>query len=164
MSDMKLRRAYISLGSNMGDKRAQIALALEHLDSTPSIKVVSRSHDYRTPPWGETDQDWFVNACAALDTSLSAQDLLSACLAIETRMGRTRTRKWGPRVIDIDVLDYEGQILKSDHLTLPHPHVLDRAFVLIPLVEIAGDLVISGQNIRKRALQLNDPSITVYDN
>lgn len=158
-----IRRAYISLGSNMGDKRGNIALALEHLDAITGIHVAARSHDYRTPPWGDTDQDWFINACAALDTSLTPEALLVACLAIETRMGRIRTRKWGPRVIDIDLLDYDGLTLISNDLTLPHPHLMERAFVLIPLAEIASDLMISGRSVTATAHALADPAIIPYD-
>lgn len=156
-----LNRAYISLGSNMGDKKAHIASALDHLNAIDGIHVVKRSHDYQTLPWGNTDQDWFVNACAALDTLLPPETLLSSCLEIETRMGRIRKGKWGPRVIDIDIIDYAGQKMESDKLNLPHPYVLERAFVLIPLAEIASDLVISGQNIGKLAQQLGDASISM---
>ena len=158
-----MQRAYLSLGSNMGNKRAQIARALAYLDAIPGIHVVARSRDYRTPPWGDTDQDWFVNACAALDTSLAPHALLQVCLTIETQMGRIRTRKWGPRIIDIDLLDYDGQTICSDDLTLPHPHVLERAFVLIPLAEIAPNLILSGHRICDVAQTLLDPTIIAYD-
>ncbi len=159
----KRRRAYIGLGSNMGDKRAMIATALDLLGATPGIAVTARSRDYRTPPWGDTDQDWFVNACAALDTTLAPQDLLAACLAIEARMGRERTRRWGPRVIDIDVLDYDRQVIVSDTLTLPHPRIAERAFVLTPLAEIAGDLPLGAMTVGELARRLADPTIVPFD-
>lgn len=157
-------RAYISLGSNIGDKRAMIAAALDYLRATPGVAVISRSRDYRTPPWGDTNQDWFVNACAALNTTLSPQDLLATCLAIEARMGRIRTRRWGPRVIDIDLLDYNRQIVDSDRLTLPHPRILERAFVLTPLAEIAGDLLLEGRSVDDHARRVADTAIVPLDN
>lgn len=159
VADSRPRRAYIGLGSNMGDKRAMIAAALEHLRATPGVAVVARSRDYRTPPWGDTDQDWFVNACAAVDATLTPDELLAACLAVETRMGRVRTRRWGPRVIDIDLLDYDRQVMHSDSLTLPHPRILERAFVLTPLAEIAGDLPLGASTVREHARRLADPTI-----
>lgn len=154
-----IARVYIGLGSNMGDKQAAIAEALLHLDTTPHMRVAQRAGNYLTPPWGDTDQDWFVNTCAALETSLAPDDVLAACLAIENRMGRVRTRHWGPRVIDIDLLDYAGIIVSSDNLTLPHPRILERAFVLAPLAEIAPDLIIQGQRIGEAALKVQDPQI-----
>ncbi|MGV6875078.1 2-amino-4-hydroxy-6-hydroxymethyldihydropteridine diphosphokinase [Pseudochelatococcus sp. B33] len=163
LADSTPRRAYIGLGSNMGDKRAMIAVALDHLRATPGIAVVARSRDYRTPPWGDTDQDWFINACAALDTTLTPDDLLAACLAVETRMERVRTRRWGPRVIDIDLLDYDRRAIRSDRLTLPHPRILERAFVLTPLAEIAGDLPLAASSVREHARRLADPAIVPLD-
>lgn len=145
--DGKVARAHIGLGSNLGDKRAAIARALALLDAQANIAIAARSADYRTPPWGDTDQDWFVNACAALATSLGPRALLDACLAVEGELGRVRARKWGPRVIDIDLLDYDGRTLNEPGLMLPHPFVLERAFVLVPLAEIAPDLIIGGVRI-----------------
>lgn len=142
-----MAKAYLALGSNQGDKAAQLAEACQLLALTPGIAITARSGDYRTPPWGVTDQDWFLNACLAVETSLEPHALLDACLAVEQRMGRRRLRRWGPRSIDIDVLEIEGVGIASDRLTLPHPHLLERAFVLVPLVEIAPDLVVGGRPI-----------------
>ncbi|MFC0217349.1 2-amino-4-hydroxy-6-hydroxymethyldihydropteridine diphosphokinase [Pseudochelatococcus lubricantis] len=153
-------RAYLGLGSNMGDKRAMIAEALARLAALPGVAVAARSRDYRTPPWGDTDQDWFVNACAAVDTTLSPHALLEVCLDVERAMGRKRLRKWGPRIIDIDLLDYDGLPIASDTLTLPHPHLLERAFVLIPLAEIAGDLRIGGRPVGQLAGRFTDAGIS----
>lgn len=152
-------RAYLGLGSNVGDKRAAIAQAVERLGAVAGITVVARSHDYRTPPWGDTDQDWFVNACVAVDTTLSPLALLDACLAVERAMGRERIRKWGPRNIDIDVLDYAGLTVRGDRLVLPHPLMLERAFVLLPLAEIAPGLHIAGHGIDELAGRLADTGI-----
>jgi 2-amino-4-hydroxy-6-hydroxymethyldihydropteridine diphosphokinase len=138
---------FLGLGSNIGDKRRMLLRALAQLDTTPGVRVVARSGFYRTPPWGDTDQDWFLNAAAAVETSLSPQDLLATCLGIERNLGRVRERKWGPRLIDIDVLDYGGQTVAEASLVLPHPFVLQRAFVLVPLAEIAPDLRINGVRV-----------------
>jgi len=142
-------RAYLSLGSNLGDKRGAIAEALRRLDAVPGLAVAARSADYRTPPWGDTDQDWFVNACAAVDTTLAPLALLQACLSVEEAMGRVRTRPWGPRSIDVDVIDYAGRTIRQEGLTLPHPFALQRPFVLVPLAAIAPDLALGGVPVRE---------------
>jgi 2-amino-4-hydroxy-6-hydroxymethyldihydropteridine diphosphokinase len=154
-----MARAYLGLGSNIGDKRAMIARALDLLGGMQGIAVAGRSGDYRTPPWGDTDQDWFVNACAAIDTVLEPAALLATCLAVEDQLGRRRTRKWGPRSIDIDLLDYDGQAVNQGGLILPHPFVLDRAFVLVPLAELAPDLIIAGSAVRDAAARLDTAGI-----
>ncbi|KQP51355.1 2-amino-4-hydroxy-6-hydroxymethyldihydropteridine pyrophosphokinase [Methylobacterium sp. Leaf399] len=134
--------AYLGLGSNIGDKAAILAEAVARLAVTPGIRITARSSDYRTPPWGDTEQDWFLNAAVAVDTTLSPHALLEAGLAIETALGRVRERRWGPRVIDIDVLFYDGADIADERLVLPHRFVRERAFVLVPLAEIAPDLMI----------------------
>lgn len=151
--------AYLSLGSNLGDKRAAIAEALQRLGETPDIALIARSADYRTPPWGDTDQDWFVNACVAVETTLAPRALLSICLAVEEVMGRARTRKWGPRRIDIDVIDYAGRPFEDTSLTLPHPFALERPFVLAPLAEIAPDLSLGGIPVREALERLDTSGI-----
>lgn len=139
--------AYLGLGSNIGDKAATLAEAVARLAVTPGIRITARSSDYRTPPWGDTDQDWFLNAAVSVDTTLSPHALLEAGLAIETALGRVRERRWGPRVIDIDVLFYEGAAVADERLVLPHRFVRERAFVLIPLAEIAPDLMIGPETV-----------------
>lgn len=101
-----MAEAGLSLGSNLGDKAAAIEAALRHLGETPGVELVRRSRLYRTEPWGDADQDWFLNACAIVETDLSPRALLDICLALETSLGRDRaqSRRWGPRAIDIDVL------------------------------------------------------------
>ena len=138
---------YISLGGNIGDPSITIEDALANLSNQNGVKVNTRSRFYRTPPWGNTDQAEFVNACASLSTTLSAEDLLKTCLDLETRMGRMRREKWGPRIIDIDMLTYGDQSIESETLTVPHPHMAERAFVLVPLKEIAPDFSLNGQSI-----------------
>jgi 2-amino-4-hydroxy-6-hydroxymethyldihydropteridine diphosphokinase len=151
--------AYLGLGSNLGDKRAMLTEALARLDATPGIRVTARSRFYRTPPWGDTNQDWFLNAAAALDTTLSPADLLAACLQVERQLGRVRERKWGPRSIDIDVLAYGQEAVDDPDLVLPHPFVLQRAFVLKPLADIAPDLAIGGTSVRDALAQLDQTGI-----
>ena len=148
-------RAYLGLGSNLGDKIANISAALDRLDAAPGITIAHCSGLYRTPPWGDVDQGWFLNAAAAVETSLAPHDLLEVCLEIERGMGRVRERRWGPRLIDMDLLVYDGAFLKDDRLTLPHPHLLARAFVLVPLLEVAPDLNVGGIRIAEALTRLD---------
>jgi 2-amino-4-hydroxy-6-hydroxymethyldihydropteridine diphosphokinase len=154
-----MARAYLGLGSNLGDKRAMLLRALDGLAATPGLRVVARSGFYRTPPWGDTNQDWFLNAAASVETDLAPHALLAAALAVERALGRVRERKWGPRTIDIDVLLFEGQTVHDPDLVLPHPHLMERAFVLKPLVEIAPDLEVGGVGIAEALLRLDASGI-----
>lgn len=138
--------ALIGLGSNIGDKAANIARAIALLTETGDIRLVATSRLYRTEPWGLTDQDWFVNACIAVATDLSPRDLLARCLAVESGMKRVRRERWGPRVIDVDLLTYRDAKLEDPDLTLPHPRITQRAFVLVPLMDIAPDVEIAGHD------------------
>ena len=151
--------AYLGLGSNIGDKAARLAAAVDGLDATSGIRVTARSSDYRTPPWGDTDQDWFLNAALGIETTLSPHDLLDACLTVEKDLGRVRERRWGPRVIDIDVLSYAGAAISDERLVLPHRYVRERAFVLVPLAEIASDLVIGGETVLEALAKLDRSGI-----
>lgn len=139
--------AIVALGSNIGDIRANMARALDLLCEAGDVRVVARSRDFKTPPWGITDQPWFANACAGVATALGARELLARCLDVERRMGRVRAEKWGPRLIDLDVLVHrEGAIGEAD-LVLPHPRITERAFVLAPLADIAPGLVLDGRTV-----------------
>jgi 2-amino-4-hydroxy-6-hydroxymethyldihydropteridine diphosphokinase len=139
-------RAYLGLGGNLGDVRAAIRRALATLEGD-ALRVLARSADYRTPAWGKTDQPAFINACAVVCTSYTPPELLARCQEVERALGRVRGERWGPRTIDIDVLSYEGRSYESDQLTLPHPDLLRRAFVLVPLAEIAPTLEIDGTRV-----------------
>jgi 2-amino-4-hydroxy-6-hydroxymethyldihydropteridine diphosphokinase len=154
-----MARAHIGLGSNLGDKEHMVGAALERLDAAEGVRVVARSPNYRTPPWGETNQDWFVNAAAAVETTLGPHALLDLCLEVERQLGRVRERKWGPRLIDIDLLDYDGRAVSDELLTLPHPFVLERAFVLKPLADIAPDLTIGGIRVSEALAQVDQTGI-----
>ena len=146
-----MARAYLGLGSNLGDKPAMLREALRRLDEAAGVKVVACSGFYRTPPWGKTDQDWFVNACLRGTTRLSPERLLKRTQAIEIQIGRLPGVRWGPRVIDIDILYAGNAELKGDGLTLPHPEMLNRVFVLLPLAEIAPDRIIGGRSVAEAA-------------
>ncbi|TFF27440.1 2-amino-4-hydroxy-6-hydroxymethyldihydropteridine diphosphokinase [Jiella endophytica] len=143
-------RAYLGLGGNVGDARATMAAALKRIDQRQDCSVVAVSRLYRTPPWGKTDQPEFLNACAAVDTRLSPRALLELCLETERAFKRVRAERWGPRTLDIDVLDYDGRPFSDDALTLPHPRIGERAFVLVPLADVARELVIDGATVSAR--------------
>ena len=133
--------AYIGIGSNLGTPEENCTKAIEKISSTKDIKIISKSSFYQTEPIGGVQQDWFVNSAIKIKTNLSPTHLLSALLNIESAMGRTREEKWGPRLIDLDLLFYGNLILGKKGLTLPHPEIQKRKFVLIPMSEIAENLV-----------------------
>ena len=145
----------VGLGSNIGHKAATIREAAARLQAAGIVEDLVLSRLYRTAPWGHVAQDWFVNACAAVRTELPPRELLRLCLAVERDMGRIRAERWGPRLIDIDILAYEGASEDAADLTLPHPRLLERAFVLVPLAEIAPDLVVDGQRIGAAAARID---------
>lgn len=139
-------RAYIGLGSNLADPVAQIQAALVALDQIPGTRCVRHSSLYHSAPLGGKDQSAYVNAVAALDTGLTALELLAELQAIERRQGRVRgAERWGPRTLDLDLLLYGDARYNSEVLTLPHPGLHERSFVLYPLHEIAPDLEVPGQ-------------------
>lgn len=137
--------AYVALGSNLGDPRQQVLDAFDALAGMPHSRLLARSRLYRTPPWGVLDQPWFVNAAAQLDTALEPPALLDALQAIERRAGRVRGVRYGPRTLDLDLLHMDGVRRAGARLTLPHPRIAERAFVLLPLAELAPDLELPGQ-------------------
>ena len=145
-------RCALGLGSNIGDTRAHLDKAVECLGATDGITVVARSSDYRTPPWGPVSQDDFRNMCLLVDTTLPPRKLLECCLAIEAEIGRVRDIRWGPRVIDIDVLLYGAQTVDEPDLELPHPRMGERAFVLVPLSEIWPDALLADGRTASEAL------------
>ncbi len=135
---------FVALGSNLGDPVVQVRRAMIEMAALPCTSVRQASSLYRTPPWGDVDQPDYVNAVVELETALEPSPLLDALLDIEQRMGRVRDRRNGPRVIDLDLLLHGTHVLDETRLTVPHPRMHDRAFVLLPLAEIAPDLVIVG--------------------
>ncbi|HTH67189.1 MAG TPA: 2-amino-4-hydroxy-6-hydroxymethyldihydropteridine diphosphokinase [Rhodanobacter sp.] len=137
--------AYVALGSNLGDPRRQLLDAMDALSNLPDTRLLQRSRLYRTPPWGVLEQPPFINAAVELDTALSPHALLDAMLAIEQRAGRVRAERNGPRTLDLDLLHVDGVQLDDPQLTLPHPRMAERAFVLLPLHDIAPTLRLPGQ-------------------
>ncbi len=145
-------RAWLGLGGNIDDPVISMASALRMLDARTDTNVVAVSSVYRTPPWGKTDQAWFHNACAELETTLEPLELIATCLDVERSLKRVRLERWGPRIIDIDILamkDAAGQPIAMylPELQLPHPRMQDRAFVLVPLNDIAPSLTVAGRTI-----------------
>jgi 2-amino-4-hydroxy-6-hydroxymethyldihydropteridine diphosphokinase len=142
--------ALVALGGNVGDVRDTLDRAVAMLCDASDMRLRARSSDYRTPPWGVEDQPPFVNLAIAVDTSLTPHALLARAQAVEHALGRERTkeRRWGPRPVDIDLIAYDDLALDTPDLTLPHPRLFDRAFVLVPLAEIAPERVIAGIKVR----------------
>jgi 2-amino-4-hydroxy-6-hydroxymethyldihydropteridine diphosphokinase len=139
-------RAYIGLGSNMGDRLEQLQRAADLLHRTEGVRVLRSSRVYETEPVGGPPQPHYLNAVLEVETELSAPDLLRACLAIEERMKRARVVRWGPRVIDLDVLTYAREEIREQDppLTVPHPRMHERGFVLLPLAELDADPPLPG--------------------
>jgi 2-amino-4-hydroxy-6-hydroxymethyldihydropteridine diphosphokinase len=145
-----MAEALLALGGNVGDARATLNRAVAALCDGPDITLTARSSDYATPPWGVEDQPPFVNLCIAVATTLAPHALLHRAQAVERAFGRDRSRerRWGPRTLDIDILAYDDVSLNEPDLTLPHPRLFERAFVLVPLAEIAPERVVAGVRIR----------------
>ena len=145
-----MAEALLALGGNVGDVRATFDRAEAMLCERGDVRVLARSSDYRTPPWGVTDQPPFVNRCLAVETALTPLALLDRAQAVERALGRDRGReqRWGPRTVDVDLLAYDDVVLDEPRLTLPHPRMFERAFVLVPLAEIVPDRIIAGLRIR----------------
>ena len=141
----------IALGGNVGDVRATFRKAIANICGMAQAALVARSSDYATPPWGNEQQARFINACVEIETSLDPHALLFTLQRIEQKFGRDRSKetRWGPRTLDLDMLAYDDVRLQRPELTLPHPHLFERAFVLVPLVEIAPDRVIAGRSVRQ---------------
>lgn len=141
--------ALIALGGNVGEVRATFKRAIANICGMAQARLLARSSDYATPPWGEEDQPRFVNACIEIDTSLDPHALLFVLHKVEMKFGRDRTkeRRWGPRTLDLDLLAYDNVSIDKPELTLPHPRLFERAFVLVPLAELAPDRVIRGRRV-----------------
>lgn len=136
-----LHTAYIGIGSNLESPAENCLKATEHLQAHSEVTLVARSSLYQSEPFGIADQNWFVNSTVQLTTALSPEELLQECLFIEQMMGRIRNEKWGPRIIDLDILFYDDLILKQEGLEIPHPGIAERSFVLAPMCEIAPEFI-----------------------
>jgi 2-amino-4-hydroxy-6-hydroxymethyldihydropteridine diphosphokinase len=151
----------IALGGNVGDVRATFRKAIANICGMTQAALLARSSDYLTPPWGEQQQAPFTNAVIEIETSLDPHALLFTLHKIEKKFGRDRTQetRWGPRSLDLDLIAYDDVRLDKPELTLPHPRVFERAFVLAPLAEIAPDRVIAGRRVADALARLSTEGI-----
>lgn len=154
-----MAKAYLGLGSNIGDKKQHIDQAIDLLSKHQEITVVKISSYYETDPVGYLDQDVFLNIVVEINTSLEPFMLLEYCNKVEEILKRERIIRWGPRTIDIDILLYEGITLKEEKLMIPHPRMKERAFVIVPLYEIAKDVIIDNLTIDEIIKNLNTEGI-----
>ncbi len=145
-----MTEALLALGGNVGNSRAILDRAVALLCDGTEVRLTARSSDYQTPPWGFKYQSPFINLCIAVETTLSPRELLARAQAVELQLGRDRAheKRWGPRTADIDIIAYGDLTVAELGLTLPHPRLFERAFVLLPLAEIAPERVIAGRTVR----------------
>ena len=153
--------ALIALGGNVGDVSATFQKAVPHICGMAQATLIARSSDYATPPWGDEQQARFINACIEIETSLDPHALLFVLHKVEKKFGRDRAkeRRWGPRTLDLDLIAYDDASLRTPDLTLPHPRLFERAFVLVPLAEIAPDRLIGGRSVREALAGLSTEGI-----
>lgn len=154
-------KAWLSLGSNLGDKREHLKFAIARLRQNPRISVNKISSLYLTEPWGKNDQDDYYNAAVEITTDLTALELLDFTQLIEKESGRQRLVRWGPRELDIDIIIFDQLLLSSEELTVPHPRLAQRVFVLLPLREIAGDLHIPALGQLDQLIDTCDKSLRI---
>jgi 2-amino-4-hydroxy-6-hydroxymethyldihydropteridine diphosphokinase len=151
----------IALGGNVGDVRATFEKAIANLCGMAQAALLARSSDYATPPWGDEQQPRFINACIEIETSLDPHALLFTLHKVEKKFGRDRANeiRWGPRTLDLDLIAYDDVSIQKPELTLPHPRLFERAFVLVPLAEIAPERVIAGQSVGAALSKLSTAGI-----
>ena len=152
----------LGLGGNLGDPAVAIRAALAALAAGGHVRVGAISSFYRTKPWGPVPQPDFANACALAATDLPPQALLAEVKRVEALVGRVPGERWGPRAIDVDILFYAGETHEADDLVIPHQSLFERAFVLVPLAEIAPDLVIAGRRIADAAAASDRASVGAW--
>ena len=153
--------ALVALGGNLGDPRATLDRAVGMFCDGQDVRLLARSSDYRTPPWGVEQQPAFINLCLRVETALSPHALLARAQSVERALGRDRAReqRWGPRTVDIDLLAYDDVTLNEPDLVLPHPRLFERAFVLMPLAEIVADRRIAGVRVQDALARLDTAGI-----
>ena len=154
--------ALIGLGGNVGEVRATLDAAVALFADGADVALIARSSDYRTPPWGVTDQPSFINCAIAVETALAPRALLVRALSVERALGRDRAReeRWGPRTIDIDLIACDDLSLNDPDLVLPHPRLFERAFVLVPLAEIVPERLIGGVPVRAALARIDATGVT----
>ena len=159
-------RAFVGMGGNIGDAANTLMEAIWALEALPQTSVRSQSDLYRSPPWGRTDQAEFINAVVELQTRLAPSILLDSLIEIEERFGRVRNadERWGPRTLDLDLLLYGDQTIQVPGLCIPHPHLHERGFVLVPLAQIAPNLDVPGQGrVADLLADIDASAITLID-
>lgn len=154
-----MTEAYIGLGGNIGDALASIRKAFELLASLDGVKSAQLSPIYRSAPVGYVDQDWFFNAVAKVEVTLGCDALLEHCLAIELQLKRVREERWGPRIIDLDIILFGNLELELESLNVPHPRAHERAFVLRPLIDLNSQLIIKGRSVLEWLKDVEDQKI-----
>ncbi|OFW59000.1 MAG: 2-amino-4-hydroxy-6-hydroxymethyldihydropteridine diphosphokinase [Actinobacteria bacterium RBG_19FT_COMBO_54_7] len=145
MPEEEFHWVFLGLGGNIGDRKENLLKTLRMLDNKPGISVEEVSSVYESEPWGVTDQAPFLNMVALVSTALEPRRLLTSCMEVETEMGRVRGEKWGPRLMDIDILLFDDVTMREEDLSIPHPHMLEREFVMAPLLELRPGIVIPGK-------------------
>lgn len=158
-----MSKTAIALGSNLGDSLATLEGSLSVINSTPGIDLEAVSSWYRTQPIGPPQPD-YLNGCAILNVQQTPEELLALLQAVELQFGRVRNEKWGARTLDLDIILYENLIIKTPNLTIPHPRMYERAFVLIPLAQIAADWQEpkTGKAIAKLAREIDTSGVKIY--
>jgi len=154
---------YLGLGGNVGDVMANMAGALTSLNDRKDTNVTAVSKVYKTPPWGITEQEWFLNCCACVQTEIGPYELLDACLNIEIDFKRKRIVRWGPRSVDVDILLFGDISLNTESLTIPHPRMHERAFVMVPLADISPRLMVGNKSTNEWAESLLDDRMEVIE-
>jgi 2-amino-4-hydroxy-6-hydroxymethyldihydropteridine diphosphokinase len=144
MDETEAHEVFLGLGTNLGDRRENLLSALRLLGGMKGMEIREVSSVYETEPWGVLDQPGFLNMVAVAHTSRDPRGVLDACREVEEEMGRIRDRKWGPRIIDVDILLYNDIQLEQEDLVIPHPHMLEREFVLVPLLELRPEISLPG--------------------
>ncbi len=151
----RTKEVFLGLGGNVGDVVKSMLDALGDMQRSGDIKVIAKSHLYKTPPWGDLDQDDFINSCVKIQTALDPHSLLALLKAEEKTLKRVKSRRWGPRTIDMDILIFDDMTLEDDRLTIPHPRMTARAFVLLPLCDLAPEIEINAISAQDWLAQLD---------
>ncbi|KXZ39739.1 2-amino-4-hydroxy-6-hydroxymethyldihydropteridinediphosphokinase [Alkalithermobacter thermoalcaliphilus JW-YL-7 = DSM 7308] len=157
-----MHNVYLSIGTNVGDREKNINDAINYISQIEKTQILKISKVYETEPWGYTNQEKFLNICVKINTHLNPYELLDSCQMIEQYLKRERIIRWGPRTIDIDILIYDDIICEDERLTIPHPRMKERAFVLIPLLDIEPNLYVDGKSIKDILSTLNEQGIKEY--
>lgn len=157
-----MHRVYLGIGGNIGERKKNIDDAISLLDNNPKINITKISSYYETEPIGYKDQAWFINAVVEAETDFDPFSLLDICNDIENKLKRVRLIHWGPRTIDIDILLYDDLVLNEEKLTIPHPRMKERAFVIVPLEEIVPDMMLGNEKIHEAAKRLNNQEIRKF--